>query len=394
MKLSRRITTLSPGGTNGWEVYRAGQKLKRQGVKLTDLSIGQHDIGTDPAILKAMYEAAAGGHTGYAAIDGIPPLRETIAARVEARTGVPTRPENVVVTGGGQGALFATHFAALEPGDRALYVEPCYATYAGTIRACGGVPVAIPALPENDFLPTRAQIDAAAADGAASLIVNSPNNPTGVVYPRACLEEVAEAAQAHDMWLISDEVYDTQVWEGEHVSPRALPGLAERTLVIGSMSKSHAMTGSRVGWVVGPEEAIAALAELALNTTYGIPGFIQDAALAALQMGEDLERRVAAPFARRRELIAPLLAAQNLVRALPNGGAMYVMLDIRATGMTGQDFAWALLEEERIVVMPGESFGPAAAGHIRLALTVEDEALVEAVGRLLAFAAARARETV
>ncbi|MCL4156263.1 UNVERIFIED_CONTAM: hypothetical protein GTU68_033878, partial [Idotea baltica] len=221
---------------------------------------------------------------------------------------------------------------------------------------------------------------------AKSLLVNSPNNPTGVVYTRETLEGIAGVCREHDLWLISDEVYDTQIWEGEHISPRALEGMAERTLVVGSMSKSHAMTGSRIGWVIGPEHIVEHLINLATHTTYGVAGFIQDAALFALEQGPGFEAEIAEPFRRRRTIALDVLAGQNIVSTVPNGGAMYMMLDISATGLSGEAFANALLDAHHIAVMPGESFGNAAAGHIRVAMTIEDTAFQEALRTLCAFA--------
>ncbi len=222
-------------------------------------------------------------------------------------------------------------------------------------------------------------------------MINTPNNPTGVIYSRDTLMQIAEVCQRHDLWLISDEVYDTQVWDGTHISPRTLPGMADRTFVVGSLSKSHAMTGSRIGWVCAPAHAIGPMIDLATHTNYGIPGFIQEAALFALQQGPEFEARIAEPFRRRRQIAQDLLSRQNIVRAAPIAGAMYAMLDIRATGMTGEGFAEALLQAEHIAVMPGESFGHAAAGHIRVAMTVDDDRFAAALTRLLAFAASHAK---
>jgi arginine:pyruvate transaminase len=218
-------------------------------------------------------------------------------------------------------------------------------------------------------------------------LVNSPNNPTGVVYDRTTWEGIAQTCIAHDLWLISDEVYDTQVWQGAHISPRSLNGMQERTVVIGSMSKSHAMTGSRIGWICGPVGVIEHLTNFATHTTYGVPGFIQDAAQFALSQGQALEDEVAAPFRRRRRIALDLIAQQNLLRAVPCSGAMYLMLDIRATGLSGEAFAHALLDAHQIAVMPGESFGQAAAGHIRVAMTVADDRFIKALTVLLSFAA-------
>jgi arginine:pyruvate transaminase len=278
--------------------------------------------------------------------------------------------------------------AALQPGDHALYIDPYYATYPGVVRVASAHPHAIRTEAAQNFLPTEGQISAAATNtGARSLLINTPNNPTGTVYPEQTLQGIAHACAEHDLWLISDEVYDTQVWEGGHLSPRALPGMEERTMVIGSMSKSHAMTGSRIGWIIAPETAIGPLIDLATAITYGVPGYIQDAALFALQQGDGLEQQVAAPFRRRRDLALRILAEQSTVRAIPAQGAMYLMLDIRATGLTGDAFANQLLDIHKIAVMPGESFGAAAPGHLRVALTTDDDNLAAALRTLCRFAA-------
>jgi arginine:pyruvate transaminase len=390
MRLSRRITGLTGGGSDGWGVFYAARAMKAEGVEVTELTIGEHDIRTAAPILQEMHRAALAGHTGYAAVPGTNALRDAVAKRTEARTGVPTRRDNVLITPGGQAALFAAHMAVCDPGDVALYVDPYYATYPGTLRGAGVVPQVLVTRAEDAFQP-RADALAANAPGARSLLINTPNNPTGVVYGPQTLSAICDACIAHDLWLISDEVYDTQVWEGWHVSPRALPGMAERTLVVGSMSKSHAMTGSRCGWIIGAEEVIAPLITLATHTTYGVPGFIQDASAFALAQGPEMEAEIAAPFRRRRALAQQRLAAQNTVGLIPAQGAMYLMLDIRATGLSGEDFAMSLLQAERIAVMPGESFGAAAAGHIRVAMTLADEAFDAALARVLAHAEALVR---
>ncbi|RBI82859.1 pyridoxal phosphate-dependent aminotransferase [Rhodosalinus halophilus] len=390
MRLSRRIEGITGGGSDGWELFYRARALKAAGEEVLELTVGEHDWTTPRPILDAMHAAALAGHTGYAVVPGLTELRQAVAARLAERTGVATGVENVLITPGGQAGLFAAHMAVCDPGDRALHLDPYYATYPGTIRAAGATPVAVETRPDDGFQPRAADLDAA-AQGARALLVNTPNNPTGAVYSRATLDGVAEAARTHDLWLISDEVYDTQVWEGTHLSPRALPGMAERTLVVGSLSKSHAMTGSRLGWVVGPEEAIARMIDLATVTTYGVPTFIQQAAVTALGQPA-LEREGAEVFRRRRDLAARTLDGCEGLRLLPAQGAMYVMLDIRPTGLSGEAFAHALLDAHRIAVMPGESFGQAAAGHLRVALTVADDRLEAALETLARFAAALAAE--
>ena len=385
MQLSRRITGLTAGGSDGWDVYYRAKDMLAAGQPVVQLTIGEHDIGTDRKIIDAMHAAAVGGHVGYSMFNGNLNLREAVAARVPARPGVPTTPDNVLVVPGGQAGLFAAHHAACDEGDTALYIDPYYATYPGTIRGVGAKAQPVFARPERNFQPDPAEI-AAVAPQAKSLLINTPNNPTGVIYTRDTMEGIAGVCQEQDLWLISDEVYDTMIWQGEHVSPRTLPGMAERTLVVGSMSKSHAMTGSRIGWIIGPEEAIEHLGNLSTHTTYGVAGFVQEAATFALSQGDAFETGISQPFRRRRDLVIDMLEGQNAVRAIPADGGMFVMLDVRATGLSGEDFADRLLTEHLVGVMPGESFGKAAAGHIRVALTVDDDRLAGAIGLLIELA--------
>ncbi|WP_438981383.1 pyridoxal phosphate-dependent aminotransferase [Lentibacter sp.] len=386
MRLSNTITTITGGGSDGWDLFIKARKMISEGHNITELTIGEHDIKTDTRILEAMHAAALGGATGYAMVPGIDDLRNAVATRLTARTGVPTTLDNVLITAGGQAALFAAFRAALDEGDTALYINPYYATYPGTIRSVGGVPKAVTAEADNGFLPTFEALDATAA-GAKALLINSPNNPTGAVYGRDTLKAIAAVAIKHDLIVISDEVYDTQVWEGEHISIRSLEGMAERTFVVGSMSKSHAMTGSRVGWLVGPDEAMGHVLNLLTNTNYGVAGFTQRAALFALGLGEAFESEIGAPFQRRRALAQKALEGQNAIRISQPSGAMYLMLDIRATGLSGDDFADRLLMERHIAVMPGESFGDAAAGHVRIAMTIPDAPFEAAIKEIAAFAA-------
>lgn len=387
MKLSNRIVTLNgaPGQSDGWSVYYRALELKRAGENVTMLCIGEHDRRTADFILNRMDDSARGGNTGYAYIMGQPGLRAAVAERVQRMSGVPTGPENVMITPGGQAALFASMCVTLDPGDAALIVDPHYTTYPGTVRGAGGVVKKVKARADEGFQLHREDL-ARAAVGARSLLINTPNNPSGAVYTAETMNGIADICRDQDLWLISDEVYDSQIHEGAHLSPRALSGMAERTLVVGSMSKSHVMTGFRLGWMVGPADVIDAAGNLANATTYGVPGFIQDAAETALREGDQEEGAVAALYRRRRDKAVAALQGSPALRISPPDGAMYVMVDVRPTGMSGEDFAMALINEEKIACMPGESFGEAAAGHLRVALTIDDDDMVDALKRLRAFA--------
>ncbi|MEL7215403.1 MAG: aminotransferase class I/II-fold pyridoxal phosphate-dependent enzyme, partial [Pseudomonadota bacterium] len=368
-----------------WAIYGRAKEMRDAGIDVVMLSVGDHDHRTPDLILDAMYQSAQSGRTGYAPLVGYPALRAAIAERVMARSQVATDAQNIAVTPGGQFALYTALTTVVDPGDAVVMLAPYYATYPLTLRAVGAEARVVRCHPEAGFQPDLGAI-AQAAQGARALLINSPNNPTGAVYSRSAMEGLARIAQEHDLWLISDEVYDTQIWEGEHVTPRSLPGMAERTLVIGSLSKSHRMTGSRLGWLIAPQAAANAASELSLATTFGVPGFIQDAALTALRDGADVEADVVATYARRRDLALAALTGANRVRVSPPQGAMYVMLDIRATGLSAHQFATRLLDEHHIAVMPTEGFGPGGEGHLRVALTVEDGALADALGTLRRFA--------
>lgn len=388
MQPSTRIRAIFDGGSDGWEILGKARARQRAGQPVLNLTIGEHEDPTPPRIIEAMAEAARAGHTRYSAFTGSPELRAAIAARAASRTGWPTTPDEVIVTAGGQAALLASFLATLDPGDAIVIVDPYYATYPGTIRTVQGVVRTVPALPDAGFQPDLEAL-AEACRGARTLLINSPHNPTGAVYTRETMEAVRDIVLANDLWLISDEVYDGMVWRGEHLSPRGLPDMAERTIVIGSVSKSHAMTGFRLGWAVGPRGIIDLMGDYALNATYGLPGFIQEAGLFALTQGGAEEDDLMATFRRRRDLAVRRLSGRNGVRLAAPDGAMYVMLDVRSTGLSGEAFAEALLEAEGIAVMPGESFGDAAAGHLRVALTVRDDELGEALDRIADFAERR-----
>lgn len=388
---STRIRSLLGGEGDAWEVFYKARAMKEAGEPVLELTIGEHDIPTDAAILDEMHRAARAGHTGYASVPGISALRDRIATRLSEASGLALCRDNVLVTPGGQAGLFAAHHAALDEGDAGLMIDPYYATYPGTIRAVGARPVPVQARSEDGFQPDGAEIAVAArATGARSLLINTPNNPTGAVYTAETLDGIARAAEEHDLWVISDEVYDSQVWHGRHLPFASRPGMAARTLTVGSMSKSHAMTGSRLGWVAGPSDVIEDMIQLATHTTYGVPGYIQEAALFALERGAEAEHAVAVPFRRRRDLVLKRIAEQTVLRAVPPDGAMYVMIDVRGTGMSGVQFAEALLAEKHVAVMPGESFGAAATGHVRVALTLPDDRFAEALDRVIDFAMARA----
>ncbi len=387
MKISDRVTNINGIDVkdDGWSVLYKARDMMDAGIAITNLSIGDHDTDTPGFVLDKMESSARSGNTRYAPIPGTDALRKAIAKRVEAATGTPTSLENIFVTTGGQGALFAGMMAVTDPGQTVAIVDPYYTTYPATVRAASCTTEIIPTYPENHFQPVRDDLQKGCKN-ASALLINTPNNPTGTVYTQDTLDTIRQTALNNDLWLLSDEVYDTQTHGTTHISVRSLPDMAERTLTIGSFSKSHIMTGFRIGWLVAPPELISGLTHLTNATTYGVAGFIQEAALTALEKGAATEVETAALYTRRRNRALEALEGSNSIKISPPDGAMYVMLDIRATGLSGKDFAHRLLAEKHIAVMPAESFGNAAAGHIRIALTVDDDTLADALQSISTFA--------
>lgn len=386
--LSERIRSVVPADGDGWEIYYRAKAMIAAGQPVTMLTIGDHDLPPHPSLLDALETSLRAGNTGYTPVEGTRALRAAIAARVTARTAVPAGPEHIAVSSGGQAGLFAALVAVMDPGQSCVVLDPYYATYAQTVRAAGGraIPVACPA--DGGFQPDAAAVEAALEPDTAAILINTPNNPTGAVYTAEALGGLAALCRRRGLWLISDEVYDAQLWEGVHLSPRDLPGMADRTIVVNSASKALGLTGFRLGWTVSPERVAARLWDLAIATNYGLPGFVQDAVLAGLTEGNEAEAALVARYRSRREaaLAALAEAGGSALRVSPPQGGMYLLLDIRATGLSGEAFAARLLEETGIAVMPGESFGMAAAGHLRVAMTVPEAVLVEALGRIARFA--------
>jgi arginine:pyruvate transaminase len=384
---SRRAISIVGDATDGWGVHYRAREMAAAGRDVILLSVGDHDVLAGEDVIGAMAASAYGGALGYAPTAGTAALRAAIARRSVAMTGAETAPEHVMVTAGGQAALFAAMQATMDPGDACVLIDPFYATFPLTVRAAAGRVVAVGAEARDGFLPRPGAVaEAMDRAGARALLINSPNNPTGAVYPPALMAELLDVCARRGAWLISDELYDSQVFDGAHVSPRALPGGRERVIVIGSMSKSHAMTGFRVGWLIGPDALIRRAADMALAMTYGVAGFAQDAALFALGRGAAPEREIAERYRRRRDLALRALKGSNLLRTHAPAGGMYLMIDVRRVAPDGETFAQRLLDAELVSVLPGETFGAAAAGHVRVALTASDDRLAEALSRMKRFA--------
>ena len=369
----------------GWEVYVEAVDRMRKGQDITMLAIGDHDFHTPHDSVEACKKALDAGYHDYVDIQGVPELLKAMAKITTEISGVKTSTSEIVATTGGQGALYAGMQAILDPGDHIIIVSPHYVTFPSTARAAGANFTLVDALAEDGFEPKASAIRAALRDDTKAVLINSPNNPTCAIYGRKTLENIAELCKERDLWLISDEVYWSMASD-KHISPRSLPDMIERTLVVNSMSKSHGMTGWRVGWLTAPPEIINHIVQLNLVSTYGLPDFISRAAAEALENGYGVEE-IAATYKGRGEALVSALAESNCVRPANEPGSMYIVLDVRDITSDGREFAWRLLEEEGIAIMPGESFGRSLAGHVRVSLCLPEEDLKPAAERICRFVA-------
>jgi arginine:pyruvate transaminase len=386
MRYAARVDGLGGVEAAAWDIHAEALERQAGGQDVIVLSVGDPDFPTPAPIVEAARASLQRGRTRYAEVAGAAALRAAIAAHHERLSGQRVTPGQVVVLAGAQSALFAACQCLLGPGDAVLVPEPMYVTYPATVAAAGGRLLRVPLVPERGFRLDLDRLASSVNPAVRAILINSPNNPTGAVMTRPELEAVADLCRSHDLWLISDEVYASLVHEGEHVAPAALPGMAERTVTISSLSKSHAMTGWRVGWLVGPPELARHVANLARCMLYGLSAFVQDAATAALT-GEPAEvAGMRERLRRRRDAVCRRLAGlPNLACSRPQGG-MFVMVDVRRTGLGADVFARRLLAEELVAVLAGDAFGGAAAGHVRLSLTAPDERLAEACDRIGRFA--------
>lgn len=351
------------------------------------LTIGEPDFTTPSAITKAAIDSLEAGETHYTANGGMIELRELIADNLRARYGVEYDPRTeIIITVGASEGVDASLRATIEAGDEVIYHEPCFVAYAPCIQLAGGVAVPIATTDATDFRVTAQSIEAAITERTTALFLGYPNNPTGAVLDRSDLEAIARVAEAHDLLVYSDEIYDRLVY-GDHVHTAfsALPGMRERTVLLGGFSKSYAMTGWRIGYVAAPAGLMEGIAKV---HQYGImcaPTPAQHAAIEALRNGEEAVREMHAEYDRRRRYATERFNAMGLACFEPKG-AFYCFPHVSdATGLDETAFAEALLAEEKVGVVPGIAFGPSGAGHVRACYATAYEQIVEAMDRIERF---------
>jgi arginine:pyruvate transaminase len=386
MRFSPLVDRVAGRGAGAWAVHIEARRREAAGENIIFLTVGDPDQAPPEPLIEATVSALRRHRTGYAGILGVPGMREAIAARVAQRTGQPCTAENIAVVPGAQGGLYSALQCLAGPGDEVIVPEPIYATYEAVIGASGARIVTVPLRPEAGFHPDLDAIAAAITPKTRVIWINSPHNPTGAVFTREEVEGIAALCRAHDLWLVSDEVYEDLAFARPHTGAWSLPGMAERTAVVSSLSKSHAVPAYRFGWIVGPPKLIEHLFNLLLCMTYGGPAFIQEGALTAFREELPAVAALRQDYRRRAELMCRILAEAANCRVVQPEGGMFVLLDVRGTGLSADGFARRMLERERVAVLPCDGFGPSAAGHLRIALSVPDPTLAEAGERIVRFA--------
>lgn len=381
--ISDRLTGL---GAAKWAVHVEGLRRASLGESVILLSIGEPDLPPPASVLDKAASSMRSGRTRYAAGQGEPETLLAIADHLTRRSGFRVTPEQVLFTAGTQNGLCTALLTLVQAGDEVLVPDPYYATYEGLVAASGATFVPVPTLPENNFHVTAQAIENAITSRTKVLLLNTPSNPTGAVLSVSEIDAIGEVCERHDLWIICDEVYADMTYDAPFCSPFDRPHLRDRTLAVSSISKSHALPGFRAGWVASHPDVTPRLILVAEAMLFGSQPFIEDALAVALNEKHPEVERLRVAFRERAEtLIKSFEGSKAITARMPEGG-MFVMLDVRKTKLTGEQFAWQLLEQENVSVMPGESFGNGGAGHIRIALTVDSVILRDACTRIRSLA--------
>ena len=371
-----------------WAVHARARAMKAAGEAIIELTIGEPDVPTPEPFLEAAARSMQAGRTGYSNGRGEPGVVAALAARYSARRGREIGRDQIMCLPGTQTTLYGILRTLVEAGDEVLLGDPMYATYEGLIAQTGAKMVPVPLRPEQGFRMQAADVLARITPRTRVLFLNTPHNPTGAVLRPEDIRALGEVAKAHDLWIISDEVYEDLIFPGvPFTSPLDFADLADRVVVASSISKSHAAPGFRSGWCVGPAEFCERLLPLSETMLFGSQPFIADMTQIAVSEPSPVAAGMAERFARRAALIEKQLAGVNGLYVHRPEAGMFALVDVRATGLTGEEFALGLLDRKKVAVMPGESFGAGLAGWLRLSLTQPDERVVEATDRIAAHAA-------
>jgi octopine/nopaline transport system ATP-binding protein len=389
MRYSPLVKRIAGDGANAWVVHYEARMALERGEDVILLSVGDPDLDTPAPVMERAIERLRAGDTHYTPATGRQHLREAIAAAHATRTGQPVTAENVIFLAGAQNALFVASLCIAGPGDEVIALEPLYPSYPATLEVSGARMVRVAAPAAQGFRVDLAALEAAISASTRAIFFATPNNPSGVILSGAELTMIGDLAQRHSLWLVADEVYAGLAPGGR------VPGLAarlpEQVVTISSLSKSHAMPGWRAGWLVGPRQLVVHAEAMAQCMLFGLPGFVQEAAVTALSVAEAAESRVREYCAVRRELLVAGLVGLRGVKCLAPDAGMFLLMDVRGTGLSGYDFMCELYRSERVSVLDGGAFGRETSGFVRVCFAADEELLRRAIVRIRRFVDTLAR---
>lgn len=385
MNYSPFVEQIKSQGGEAWDIHFQALDASRAGEDVIVLSIGDPDFKTPDVICDSAVAALKEGDTHYMDTKGSVELRTKIAEHFNRSTQYPISIDNVIVLPGTQNGLYCAAACLLEAGDEVLVLDPAYLTYEATLKSSGAT--VIPVLTEADeyFKLDPIALRNAVTNKTKAIFFANPNNPTGRVMEIDELEAIASIAKEFDLWVISDEVYSALSFGKECISIRELEGMSERTIVLSSLSKSHAMTGWRAGWMIANPTMIDHMDPLVLNMLYGVPGFIQQAAVTALEHADEITTQMLDVYKKRCSVVKSGLANCPKVKLVEPDAGMFMLLDIRELEVSTEQFTWALFEHEKVSTLDAAAFGDSAAGFIRLSFTLTEERLEEACIRIKRF---------
>ena len=384
MHFSDRTQWIAGEASSAWDTHYQALAAAEHDPDVLVLSVGDPDFATPTPIIDAAITALQSGDTHYTPILGLEPLRSALSNHYASIAQTPISNAQIAVLAGAQNALFSAALCTLNPGDEVLTPDPVYVTYDAAIGVSGARLIRVPSASDS-FRPDLAAIERAITPKTKAIAIATPNNPTGVTFSADELEAVVALAKKHQLWLWSDEVYRELVFETPHTSALQFNDQWDQLIVIGSMSKSFAMTGWRVGWMIAPKRLIEHIENLSLCMLYGLPGFIQQAAEYAISHGQHHIEAMRQTYQRRRDvLVRELKALPELKCIVPEAG-MFLMVDVSQTGMTGATFAQKLYADQKVSVLDGAAFSPRLAHFVRLSFTQPENKLLDAAQRLTRF---------
>jgi aspartate aminotransferase len=379
-KIASRIAQLT--GEGALAVFTRAKDLEKAGRSIIHLELGEPDFHPAAPVVDAVRAAVAEGRDRYVATRGIPPLRSAIADYLKRTRRLDVTPEQVLVAPGCKMALALAMMALIEPGDDVLYPDPSFPIYPSFTRGLGAKAVPYALREVNRFQPDLAEIAAKISPKTRMLIFNSPNNPTGTVFSDSAITQIAELAKKHDLWVLADEIYARILFGGEYKSIWALPGMAERTVIIDGFSKSFAMTGWRLGYAVAQKHVIDALDMLVLNTFTCTAEFSQVAAIEALRDSTNAVPAMVEEYRKRRDLFVGKLNRIPGFRCQSPDGAFYAWVNVEETGMAAEEVQRVLLEEAGVAGIAGAAFGAEGKKYLRFSLVSATHLLEDALERI------------